>query len=41
MDSLTVQQVLDKLNEIIKILERGAKKQEKDKSYEHNVNVEL
>ena len=39
MDSVTVQQVLDKLNEIIKILERG--KQEKDRSYEHNVNVEL
>ena len=41
MDSLTVQQVLDKLNEIIEILERGQQKQEKDKSYENNVNVEL
>ena len=41
MDSLTVQQVLDKLNEIIKILESGKQRQEKDKSYETNVNVEL
>ena len=41
MDSLTVQQVLDKLNEIIKILEHGQQKQEKDRSYENNVNVEL
>ena len=30
MDSLTVQQVLDKLNEIIKILESGKQRQEKD-----------
>ena len=39
MDSVTIQQVLDKLNEIIKILERG--KQEKDRSYENNLTTEL
>ena len=39
MDSVTLRQVLDKLNEIIKILERG--KQEKDRSYENNLNIEL
>ena len=41
MDSVTVQQVLDKLNEIIELLERGVNKQEKDKLYENNITTEL
>ena len=41
MDSITVQQVLDKLNEIIELLERGVNMQEKDKSYENNITTEL